>query len=482
MKIPSILRCCLVAIAFVCLYSCGGDMEEPALPPSSAVRSIPVTLHATLTPFDASRQAPAARATALSWKEGDIIYLQYTADNGGPANGTLTYSGGKWELSADKALKRDAATKCKAYYFDGETTVTSSTVTLSPTTGVYADLDASYIYPTDDDLAITCHLKPQTSRIRFKGTKGTSFTLEGMSCSRSFTLSTVSFTQSTAGVAATIQSDGYSPYIYGTFADASAPQLVVKQGNDTFTADCKGLDMLTTGESGFMVLPTASKPGGWKMDGETNPGGNGSGNTGSNTNGHAYVDLGLPSGLKWATMNVGASKPEGYGDYFAWGETKSKGTYNWSTYKWCNGTFNSQTKYCTASNYGQVDNKTTLDPEDDAAHVNWGGDWRMPTMDELNELRNNCTWTWTTQSDVKGYKVVGSNGNSLFLPAAGNRYNDDLSGVGVGGYYWSSSLYGGDSDDAFYRGFNSSSSFNSGSISWSYTNRNFGQSVRPVCP
>ncbi|MDD6782411.1 MAG: hypothetical protein PUD89_05750, partial [Bacteroidales bacterium] len=103
-------------------------------------------------------------------------------------------------------------------------------------------------------------------------------------------------------------------------------------------------------------------------------------------NGHEYVDLGLPSGLKWATCNVGATAPEAYGDYYAWGETTTKSTYEWSTYKWCDGSYDTQTKYCTSSSYGTVDNKTVLDLADDAARANWGGAWRMPTDEEWTEL------------------------------------------------------------------------------------------------
>ncbi|MBO7269682.1 MAG: InlB B-repeat-containing protein, partial [Bacteroidales bacterium] len=115
-------------------------------------------------------------------------------------------------------------------------------------------------------------------------------------------------------------------------------------------------------------------------------------------NDHEWVDLGLPSGLKWATCNVGANTPEGYGDYFAWGETSPKNDYSWSTYKYCKGSKNTLTKYNTDSNYGTVDNKITLDLSDDAARANWGGKWRMPTKAEQDELINNCTWTWTTQN------------------------------------------------------------------------------------
>ena len=131
------------------------------------------------------------------------------------------------------------------------------------------------------------------------------------------------------------------------------------------------------------------------------------------------IDLGLPSGTKWANMNVAASTPEEYGGYYAWGETEEKDNYSWSTYKWCRGSYDTQTKYCTDSSYGTVDNKTVLDPEDDVAHVKWGGTWRMPTLDEQKELLNKCTWNWTTQNGVNGYKGTGPNGNSIFLPAAG---------------------------------------------------------------
>ncbi len=128
------------------------------------------------------------------------------------------------------------------------------------------------------------------------------------------------------------------------------------------------------------------------------------------------VDLGLS--VKWANMNVGASKPEDNGDSFAWGETTPKATSSdWSTYKWCNGSENTMTKYCTSSSYGIVDNKTTLELVDDAARANWGGTWRMPTDEEWSELDTKCTWTNTTQNGVRGFLVIGPNGNSIFLAA-----------------------------------------------------------------
>lgn len=198
---------------------------------------------------------------------------------------------------------------------------------------------------------------------------------------------------------------------------------------------------------------------------------------------YEFVDLGLS--VKWATCNVGATKPEEYGDYYAWGETEPKTDYSWSTYKWCNGSITTLTKYNTKSSYGTVDNKTTLDPEDDVAHVKWGGSWRMPSYEELSELRNNCTWTWYSSGNsefggVAGYKVTsnkeGYTDRSIFLPAAGYRGDTRLYDVGSSGNYWSSSLGTDYPGSAWNVGFDSSDvrAYNSG--------RGFGPSVRPVCP
>jgi len=159
---------------------------------------------------------------------------------------------------------------------------------------------------------------------------------------------------------------------------------------------------------------------------------------------HDYVDLGLPSGLLWATCNVGADTPEEYGDYFAWGETQPKGYYYWNTYRYSNGSDNTLTKYCNDSSYGYngfIDNLTILLPEDDAATANWGNDWRLPTYGEWNELLSNTTCTWTTQNGVNGRLFTSSNGNSLFLPAAGYHIYSSFYGAGNYCNYWSISLY-----------------------------------------
>ncbi len=201
----------------------------------------------------------------------------------------------------------------------------------------------------------------------------------------------------------------------------------------------------------------------------------GNGGGGGTIAGHDYVDLGLPSGLLWATCNVGADKPEDYGSYFAWGETTPKSDYNWSTYKWCNGSETTLTKYNTDSYYGIVDNKTVLDPEDDAARANWGGAWRMPTNDEMKELKDNCTREWTTQNSVNGYRVTGPNGKSIFLPAAGYFYNVSLYNAGSRSGCWSSSL------DTDYPSIAYGLSFRSVGVFMGRYGRDYGLSVRPVC-
>ena len=156
-----------------------------------------------------------------------------------------------------------------------------------------------------------------------------------------------------------------------------------------------------------------------------------------------YVDLGLPSGTLWATYNVGASRPEETGDYFAWGETTpNKENYVWDNTQWLYSENGQKriSKYNTNSQYGEVDNLTELEPEDDAAYVNRGPEWRMPSKEQIDELVENCTWEWTELNGVNGQLVTGPNGNTMFLPAAGLRIETDLSFYGTNGNYWTRSL------------------------------------------
>ena len=193
---------------------------------------------------------------------------------------------------------------------------------------------------------------------------------------------------------------------------------------------------------------------------------------------HEYVDLGLPSGTLWATMNVGASKPEERGDYFAWGETKPKDVYTESNYKYYDMSFNTITKYCTRSADGSIDNKTELEMSDDAATVNWGINWETPSEEQFRELirSGNTTISWTKLNDVEGCLIVSNkNGNRIFLPGTGYYKNGTIY-PSYYGAYWANSLSIGSAniyarDFYFYikNDINISSEF-----------RHNGLSVRPV--
>lgn len=507
-------------------FSCNNVLEgENAIEYVGTMQNVPVNMNAKFTPFDPSKSV-SSRAATLTWKEGDVIYLQYATADGNTAKGVATYHSGSWTASYDKPLKHDASTACKAYYFDGEDTFDASIVTLEPTMGVYADLNASYNYPMGGNLSITCNLTPQTSRIRFKGLSGTSFSLLGVSWGNIFEFSTATLRESQSAAVATIQSNGYSPYIYGTFANPEQPQLVITEGDAIFKMDCSGVNMFSKGRSGYLDLPTLASHSGWELvipvtnvildqfSIELNKGKSFKINatvipenvtdaslvwTSSNekvlkvedngnvialtvgkatvtatslydsskkascevnvidaANGYEYVDLALPSGILWATCNVGATTPSAYGNYYAWGETKTKDVYNTSNYIYP----------------GTVD---VLPLENDAAHVNWGGKWRMPTREEFQEIHDECTWIWTTLNGKYGYKAVSKrNGNSIFLPAAG--YSKSYQ-VGTDGHYWSStahpSLVTQKFDFYFYE---------KGAYFPNWNPRERGQSVRAVLP
>ena len=212
-------------------------------------------------------------------------------------------------------------------------------------------------------------------------------------------------------------------------------------------------------------------------------------------NGYNYVDLGLPSGLKWATWNVGATSPEGYGSYFAWGETSSKSKYTWGLYKYCtsggdyyiiSGGWASDE--VVLSKYTINDLRNSLEFADDAARFNWGGGWRMPTKAEQEELINNCTRSRITLNGVKGFLLSSNiNGNSIFIPAAGYKRiriapeelelnSTVLSEAGSVGAYWSSSLDVSNPISACHMTFISNSGYSS------TTSRNWGLPIRAVCP
>lgn len=188
------------------------------------------------------------------------------------------------------------------------------------------------------------------------------------------------------------------------------------------------------------------------------------------------VDLGLPSGVKWADTNIGASSPIQPGSLYAWGESVKKPFYDFSNYKHCEGTPKSMNKYCINNEFGRVDGKMILDAEDDAAVQLWGNGWRMPTKEEIQELLDYCTWSFTESDGVKGYQVIGKNGNSIYIPLAGTKWQTEMEFVNMRGFYWSSTI--DDEGDMYAEGlFLSPKQYSFGS---QFT-RASGRTIRPVC-
>lgn len=185
------------------------------------------------------------------------------------------------------------------------------------------------------------------------------------------------------------------------------------------------------------------------------------------------VDLGLPSGLKWASFNVGATAPEEYGDYYAWGEVTTKEDYIYDTYEYYKVVTGTDADGFDYEEDVWVDLGDISATKYDVAHQKWCGSWRMPTQNEFQELNQYCTWKWGAKNTVYGYKVTGSNGNWIFLPAAGVRYGTDLYYDGGSGFYWSSAPY--NQSDAYDLYFGSG-----GFGPYHYDCRCFGKSVRPV--
>ncbi len=208
-------------------------------------------------------------------------------------------------------------------------------------------------------------------------------------------------------------------------------------------------------------------------DNNNNGGNNGEGDPDGYIAGHGYVDLGLPSGVKWATCNVGASSPEDYGDYFAWGETSPKAEYWWNTYLhwndldgdgWCD--------------HGEatINSDISGNAQYDAATANWGGSWRMPTKEEMQELVDYCEWEWTEVNGVNGSKVIGPNGSCIFLPPAGCRFESSLLYYDSG-FYWSSTPGDFDGGLEYYA---YSLDFGDGGEGVGYNYRIDGLTVRPI--
>ena len=397
---------------------------------------------------DVTGYGGATRAGGHEWKEGDRLYIRFLG--GSNATGCAVYSAtGNWTLSYSGTFAEGTGQKCEVYYFENATHKSNTQVELTAHSAVYECTAGSYSY-NGGDIILSAQLSPKTGRVRFVSDSERSFRLSGISYYTSFDLGSKSFASSSSALKLPTAQQGaeYSTgYVYGFYSDENTREI--KLMTDDYYVRAFPLSMLQAGKSGYITAPTTENNEGWGVTPFT-----------GTLNGHDWVDLGLPSGLKWATCNVGASSPKGYGNYYAWGETSTKSSYDYDN--------------CTTNRKEMSD--IGGNAAYDVARNQWGSNWRLPTHAEFQELIDNCTWEWTTQSGVNGYKVTGKvNGESIFLPAAGYRDGTSPKYAGSRGEYWSSSPLASNMYQSYHL------TFHGGYHGTGSVVRYMGRTVRPVC-
>lgn len=342
-----------------------------------------------------------------------------------------------------------------------------NSVTMDKNTAIFGDTNAKYTCTNGTMITLSAAFKPLTWRLCFKGVTGTQVKLKsasGILYNTSLNIKTGAFTTQADSANLLVQSDGYTPYVYGVFA-GSSNTVKVKVGG-TYYSRTVTRSKLAVGESGYFTVPTTGNHASWTAS--------------RDQSGFEYVDLGLPSGTLWAKCNLGASSEEEYGDFYAWGETTGYNgldrTFDWSTYQWCNGTSTTLTKYCSSSSYGTVDGLTTLELADDAARVNWGSPWRIPTKEEWAELNTYTTKSNETINGIKGRRLTSTkNSKTLFLPFGGYFDGSSYVNAGTNANYWTSSR--GSSSTVAYIAYTP----NSGAIRTTSTlYRCLTEAIRPV--
>lgn len=403
------------------------------------------------------------------WQNGDKVYLSFS-DNGNIKTGYATYSSSSklWNVtvSSGSGLSPNTVNNCAIYYVkNGSPSLSSGQLSLNESMAIYLDQDASYTV-TGNTITLSAALQPLSWRLCFKGASGEIIQVastSGISYYSKLNLNNNQFTTAAKDYSLSVQSHSYTPYIHGIIT-TDDNTLTVVVDNITYTRNIRK-DLLSPGRSGYFTIPTPESHSGWNSSADSV---------------EPYVDLGLPSGIMWASCNLGAARPEGYGYYYAWGETTGYNSsttrnFNWGPYKLCNGSNVTLECYCTDSRYGSYDNVTTLKLADDAAHVALGDKWRMPTDAEFTELTNNCNLTHETLNGVDGRRFTSRiNGNSIFLPLGGCLENAEYKNAGAFGNYWTSSLHS-DCRQAWARWFDKTGGVRRGGI-----NRCYAETIRPV--
>ena len=428
----------LFVIISLCLSASCTNEEIPTVQADGKKHTCIMDVAVTIAGYDGVTRSSEDNV----WENGDRMYITFYTGYVEPTTGVAEYSveESAWVLTYTGALPTDGYHDCLVRFFKNATHE-EETVSLTAHSISYKSSDATYMYD-GNVLRVSAYLAPSTGRVRFVSNEEQTFFVSGVIYNTSYTLLDDVVGRNTASIPLTthaVSDTTYTTdYIYVSYADTANCSLSIRSGSQIFSKSFPA-EMLQASASGYIKLPTSQSHNGWDL-----------------REAYEYVDLGLPSGLLWATFNVGATAPEEYGNHYAWGEIETKDDYSVSS----------------SLTYGMELGDISGNPQYDAAAANWGGEWRMPTKAEFDELLNNCTWEWTTQNEVNGYLVTGPNGNSIFLPAAGYRDGTSLYGDGSYGYYWSSTPYG--SNNAYLLGFYSGYHY----TNWDY--RYYGRSVRPV--
>lgn len=383
----------IMSIGVTVLAACSndGDLEIAEICEEPTAHTVTVRLDISRSGFDDDGDS---RAASYAWNDGDVVYLRFNTDNG-VVIGNATYKAeqGDWTVNYYGTL--GTSSTVEVTHFSSLPLCDGDVVELSSNTAIYQDLQATYAY-AERTLSISANLLPITSRIRLKGVEKQDYaSVGGLTHYAAYDISSGEFTTDTRFVHLYASADLYTDYVYGVCTDSDTRQIKVNRDGDVYTMSCPA-DMLQVGKSGWIDIPTTASHNGWTAKRVCGV-----------ENGHLWVDLGLPSGTKWADENVGADLAQYqddldvsnvYGGYYTYSERITIG-------------------------------------------ASWGGNWHIPTPEQVDELRNYGIWSWTEDyfgglTSFCGYEIEGVSGEYFFLPAAGG--HRPITGIGEYGYYYTS--------------------------------------------
>ena len=409
------------AVAALTCSSCGDevdevlDVKEGPVETQDSVFTYDMVFDCDITSYDGATRATAAN----DWENGNVVYLWFGGNNDAYAKAEYISSSNKWRVTCEKALADASNNTCHVWYGEGTNPKEDRDYLYFDYMTEAFGTDGRYSY-SNNVVYINATMQPMGWRLRFKGTVGTKLRVYGPS--HYYRIPNNSYWYQwydNGSVYLTVGSNGYTDYFVGSTGNSVTS--IYLQNLTTGEGYTRYFDSntLKSGESGYFTIPTTSNLRGWTRTIVPS----------DNYYDHFYVDLGLPSGRKWATCNVGASKPEEFGGYYAWGESAEKSNYDWSTYAYCSGS--KETCY-------SIGNNIATNSQYDVAYAKWGGySWRMPSESQVQELIDNCTMSWILFNGKNGILVKGPNGESIFLPAAGYKTGTNYD-EGSFGAYWTS--------------------------------------------